>query len=285
MGNKLYEENSISAIASSIRNKLGVETTYKVSEMAGAIDDIIKPEGTTSISQNGYHNVAAYEQAYVNVPGTVPVGTKNITENGDYNVANYSAAHVAVPEPTGTKQIVANGSGINVKQYEYVDVAVPSSATGTIQITADQALKTVDVSSYQYAEVAVPMLQIMDAGVIQVQNDTQSLEFPYDTTRTVDKIIVTSLYINGATVKQAKTMYGYYYELDRVNDTNLISFITYIVNKEDTRQNATATNVPAPTLDSTTGIITIPVRNSNYYFRAGMIYIWEIIYRYTPPSP
>lgn len=40
MANKFYEENDISAIASAIRTKLEVQTTYKVSEMANAVDSI-----------------------------------------------------------------------------------------------------------------------------------------------------------------------------------------------------------------------------------------------------
>lgn len=40
MANKFYEETDIAAIASAIRTKLGVQTTYKVSEMASAIDNI-----------------------------------------------------------------------------------------------------------------------------------------------------------------------------------------------------------------------------------------------------
>ena len=37
MSKKLYEESSISGIASAIREKLGVTNTYKVSEMRNAI--------------------------------------------------------------------------------------------------------------------------------------------------------------------------------------------------------------------------------------------------------
>lgn len=133
MGNKLYEENSVQAIANAIRSKLGVETTYKINEMAGAINTIVKPSGTTNITENGYHNVTAYEQAYVQVPGSVPTGTVNIVENGDYDVGQYAEAHVAVPQPVGKKIITQNGTDIDIAQYAVADVIVqPNVGTKTI---------------------------------------------------------------------------------------------------------------------------------------------------------
>jgi len=133
MGNKLYEENSVQAIANAIRSKLGVETTYKINEMAGAINNIVKPSGTTNITENGYHNVTQYEQAYVQVPGSVPTGTINIIENGDYDVGQYAEAHVVIPQPVGKTTITANGTDINIAQYATADVDVqPNVGTKTI---------------------------------------------------------------------------------------------------------------------------------------------------------
>ena len=40
MGNKLYEESSVQAIATAIRAKNGSTNKYKIAEMAGAIDSI-----------------------------------------------------------------------------------------------------------------------------------------------------------------------------------------------------------------------------------------------------
>lgn len=71
MGNKLYEENSISAIANAIRNKLNTEATYKVNEMATAINSIptgITPTGSIALSNNGTYDIGQFGTAIVDVP-------------------------------------------------------------------------------------------------------------------------------------------------------------------------------------------------------------------------
>lgn len=56
--------------------------------------------------------------------------------------------------PTGTKSISANGTGIDVKAYEKVDVAVPGiTPSGTLAIATNG---THDVTNYATASVAVP---------------------------------------------------------------------------------------------------------------------------------
>ena len=56
-------------------------------------------------------------------------------------------------EPTGTKEISANGNQINIREYEYVDVNVPNPSTGTLSITEN---KVYDVTNYASANVNVP---------------------------------------------------------------------------------------------------------------------------------
>lgn len=62
----------------------------------------IKPTGTLEITENGSHNVAAYESVDVDVPipdgYIVPSGTLNITENGAYDVTEKAGVVVAVPD-------------------------------------------------------------------------------------------------------------------------------------------------------------------------------------------
>lgn len=56
--------------------------------------------------------------------------------------------------PTGTKSIAANGTGIDVKAYEKVDVAVPGiTPSGTLAIATNGSH---DVTNYATAAVAVP---------------------------------------------------------------------------------------------------------------------------------
>lgn len=139
--------------------------------------------GYIDITENGQHNIATYQYAYVNVPQEeVPVvppgysyveGTKTITENGTVDVSSYASAYVQVPipegfiYPTGYAYITTNGD-FPIREFQYVNVNVPTSGgldwddvaqagyivpAGTVNITTNDS--AVDVSGYAYANVNV----------------------------------------------------------------------------------------------------------------------------------
>lgn len=86
---KKIDDTILTGIANSIRGKLGVQTQYKPSEMADAIDTI----------EGGYPE---------------PTGTKTITANGtEIDVKNYASADVAVPNSYTAEdegKVVDNGA-------------------------------------------------------------------------------------------------------------------------------------------------------------------------------
>lgn len=79
-----------------------------------------KVEGEISIESNGEHDVAQYATANVNVPASAVVsGTKNITANGsDIDVTEYAKVDVNV-QGALTKTITLKTSGVGTEAYCY----------------------------------------------------------------------------------------------------------------------------------------------------------------------
>lgn len=91
MAQKLYEESNIQAIAQAIRDKNGLTTTYKTSEMAAAIaaittggsDPIIEALEITSNGTYTANNCDGYSPITVNVPQDGAPSDEELTLSGD----------------------------------------------------------------------------------------------------------------------------------------------------------------------------------------------------------
>lgn len=112
MSKKLYEESNIQAIATSIRGKNGSTTTYKVSEMADAIDNI--PTGSTPVIESKSINANGTYTAPTGVDGFSPV-IVNVPSSSGIHVTSISR----FSQPTKTTYKVGEsvnlaGFGVNV---------------------------------------------------------------------------------------------------------------------------------------------------------------------------
>lgn len=140
--------------------------------------------------------------------------------------------------PTGTKQITANGTNIDVAQYEKADVAVPASAvdSGTKSITANG--NNQDVVGYATVNVNVPNSysaadegKVVSNGALVAQSsDTVTQNDTYDTT------LINSLTVNvsgggssGATVVSSGTFTGTGQQTVAVNVGTRIPITNFIL--------------------------------------------------------
>lgn len=174
MAKVTINESTLSGIGTAIRNKLGVSTTYKPTQMPSAINSIEKANlESLSATVNGTylptsgHN--GFSRAVVNVPNTYGAGDEGKvvssgalvsqtsvtkTENGTYDTTLNNQVVVDVPQgitPSGNISITANGT-YNVTDYANAVVDVPAGGGGSdgsfidpkhIDINVDSVFATV----------------------------------------------------------------------------------------------------------------------------------------------
>lgn len=116
MAKKLYEEASVQGIANAIRAKNGEATTYKIGEMAAAIEAI----SGSPIVDDGLENTVQYRQ--MNATAAAFIANVDYTENaGDYSVTKVTPYYSATTayskeEPDGLKIKVPANTALTVAQ-------------------------------------------------------------------------------------------------------------------------------------------------------------------------
>ena len=145
MAVKKINETTLAAIGNAIRTVLGVDTTYKPSQMAAAINSIRSKLGSKSITSNGTYTAASqdlmgFSQVVVNVGNSFDVSDEGkVVSNG-----------ALVEQTARATDITVNGTYDTTLNDEVtVDVA-GVTPTGNINITD---LQSTDVTNYATAQV------------------------------------------------------------------------------------------------------------------------------------
>jgi len=158
MANVIIDENTLYGIGDAIRSKTNVNTPYKPSQMAGAIESIEtypEPPGSVSITENGTADVKNYATAIVNVPNSYDVSdegkvvdngalvaqtSQTVTQNGTYDTTTNNEVVVNVEGSSSTlvpKTITANGTynpaDDNADGYSEVTVNVSGSNSRDVE--------------------------------------------------------------------------------------------------------------------------------------------------------
>lgn len=200
MGNKLYKEEHIQAIAAAIRAKIGGAATYTVAQMADAIASIktaailqkktVTPNSTTQnvTADNGFDGL---ESVTVD---PVPTQKKTATENGIVTPDSgkyLSEVEVNVPVPTpsyDTPSITVSSGGL---------ITASANGKSNTQQLSTQAGKTVTptkaqqqaVASGRYTTGIVLVDKIPDQYIIPSGSETKTQNGTYDVTSLAELVV------------------------------------------------------------------------------------------------
>lgn len=153
MPNKLYEESSVQSIADAIRVKNGTTTTYKIGEMAAAIEELQTgggrvARGTWVQASNGYYHTITHNL------GKVPELAVIWETNGKSSAKGQCLIGVALTSTNFFMKSTSTESSLPYGQYHNENVSITASSGNSESFFVDANTTTINFSNLNETIIA-----------------------------------------------------------------------------------------------------------------------------------
>jgi hypothetical protein len=204
---------------------------------------------------------------------------KSNTLQSGVNTYLYCVDEMTDITPSGTKDITANGDGIDVAEYSQVNVHVPGTTPPSGKITILENGTDIDISQYAYADVMVQggggqLPSDTTVTAIQISENSHDIVIPYDSQRIPMMVFGVPIVLSGTRYE----CLSFFLKRNFITgDFNQIaaSYINYNTSDDGL---FLSTNAGTVVLDETNHTITMTVKSTTYWFYANDIFNVFIVY-------
>ena len=204
---------------------------------------------------------------------------KSNTLQSGVNTYLYCVDEMTDITPSGTKDITANGDGIDVAEYSQVNVHVPGTTPPSGKITILENGTDIDISQYAYADVMVQggggqLPSDTTVTAIQISENSHDIVIPYDSQRIPMMVLGVPAVLSGTRYECSSFLLKRNFITGNFNQV-VATYLNYNLSDDAL---VIGSNAGTVVLDETNHTITMTVKSTTYWFYANDIFNVFIMY-------